>query len=71
MAKDAFPIDDPDDEIHPANPARRRFVTIVGLLLMLAVIAFIVWFTAENADPPDQQPSLFGHAPVAAAVMIG
>lgn len=63
MAKDRFPIDDPNDEIPAANRSRRLVVTLVGLGLMVAIIGFIVWFTAENANPPDQQPSIFGKTP--------
>ena len=66
MAKDRFPIDDPNDEIPAANRSRRLVVTLVGLGLMLAIIAFIVWFAAENGNPPDEQPSIFGHIPTVA-----
>ncbi|HUE95556.1 MAG TPA: hypothetical protein VMN39_02805 [Longimicrobiaceae bacterium] len=62
MAKDPFPIDDPDDEIPPANPARRRVATITACLFVLVVLGFIIWFTVENSDPPAERRSLFGWA---------
>lgn len=60
MAREPFPIDDPDDEIPPASPARRRGAMITGCLFIVVVVVFLVWFTAENSDPPEDQPSLFG-----------
>lgn len=70
MAKDEFPIDDPDDEIPPANPARRRVAMLTGCLFVVVVLVFLVWFIAENSDPPDEQPGMFGLID-AVAVSIG
>jgi hypothetical protein len=63
MAKDPFPIDNADDEMLPANPARRRVARATGCLFVIVVLGFILWFTLENDDPPDERPRLFGAAP--------
>ena len=71
MAKDEFPIDDPDDEMIPANPARRRVAMITGVVFVLLIIVFIVWFTAENPEPTQERPGLFGWVAPAPAGFIG
>ena len=55
-----YNIDDPDDEIPAATKGRRTTSMIIALLMAGAVIVFLVWFTAENADPPDDQPQILG-----------
>ena len=60
MAKDEFPIDHPDDEIPPANPARRRVAMYTGCLFVVIVVGFLIWFAATYNTPADDRGSLFG-----------
>ena len=62
MAKDEFPIDRADDEIPPANPARRRVAMLTGCLFVVVVLVFLIWWIAANPEATQEQPSLFGVA---------
>lgn len=64
MPQDPYPIDDSDDEILPASPARRRAAKVTGCLFVLVVLGFILWFSLENDDPPEDRPGLFGAVPM-------
>ena len=41
-------IDDPDDEVIPASPRRRRIATAIGCLFVLVLLAVLIWFGASN-----------------------
>lgn len=53
------PIDDPDDEVLPASPERRRTVMTIGCLFALALVAFLIWFGATHTGTFGR-PSWFG-----------
>lgn len=63
MPKDPFPIDNPEDDMLPANPARRRFAKATGCLFVIVVLGFVLWFTLENDDQPEDRPRLFSAIP--------
>ena len=52
-------IDDPDDEVLPASPERRRAAAIVGCLTLLLMLGGLVWFVATHTDTFESQ-GLFG-----------
>lgn len=52
-------IDDPDDEMLPASPRRRRAAMTIGCLFALALLAFLVWFAATHTGTMDA-PGWFG-----------
>jgi hypothetical protein len=43
------PIDDPDDEVLPASPGRRRTAMTIGCLFVIVVLVFLVWFAATHS----------------------
>jgi hypothetical protein len=53
------PIDDPDDEVPPANPRRRRAVTMFGCLFALALLGILIWFGVLHLGTADE-PGWFG-----------
>lgn len=59
MARERIAIDDPDDEILPASPRRRKIHALVGCLTLLILIAFLVWFVATNTETMENG-NLFG-----------
>lgn len=56
---DRTPIDDPDDEVLPASPERRRVAMTIGCLVVVAVVAFLIWFAATHSGTFDR-PGWFG-----------
>ena len=52
-------IDDPDDEVLPASPTRRRAAMSIGCLLAIALLVFLVWFAATHTGTSDR-PGMFG-----------
>lgn len=52
-------IDDPDDEVLPASPGRRRTAMTVGCLFVIAVLAFLIWFVATHTQT-FERPGWFG-----------
>ena len=56
---DRTPIDDPDDEVLPASPQRRRTAMTIGCLFVLAVLAFLIWFGATHSAT-FERPGWFG-----------
>lgn len=42
------PIDDPDDEVLPASPRRRRTAMTIGCLLVVVLVAALLWFGATH-----------------------
>lgn len=59
MARERITIDDPDDEILPASPRRRKIHALVGCLTLLILLAVLVWFVANNTQTFENR-SLFG-----------
>ncbi|HEX6924901.1 MAG TPA: hypothetical protein VF167_05705 [Longimicrobiaceae bacterium] len=60
MATDPkIPIDDPDDEVLPASPARRRAKLAIGCLIVLGVLVFLIWFAVTHTGTADR-PGRFG-----------
>ncbi len=59
MAPDRISIDDPDDEVLPASPGRRRQRTLLGCLTFLVLLAALAWFVATHTQTLEN-PSLFG-----------
>jgi hypothetical protein len=46
---------DPEDDTIPVSPARRRFQTAVGLLIVVLILGALIWFSANNTET-DQGP---------------
>lgn len=61
MRADHDPLDESDDAM-PVSPTRRRRAIVVGLLLALALLAALIWFSAEHTETRDTR-GLMGHAP--------
>lgn len=59
MDRDRFRIDDPDDEVLPASPGRRRGAAILGCATLLVLLAILVWFVATHTQT-FENPGLFG-----------
>ena len=59
MSRDRIPIDNPDDEIIPASPGRRRTATTIGCLAVVLLLAVLIWFGATHTETFEGQ-SLFG-----------
>lgn len=53
------PIDDPDDEVLPASPARRRKAMLIGCLFAILLLAILIWFGVTHTRTSDH-PGLFG-----------
>lgn len=54
------PIDPQNDEILPLSRRRRKIAAATAIVMVLVIVGFIVWFTAENATPPDERSGVFG-----------
>lgn len=52
-------IDDPDDEVLPASPRRRRAAAMIGCLFALFLMLVLVWFAATHTQTLDS-PGWFG-----------
>lgn len=52
-------IDDPDDEVLPASPRRRRASMMIGCLFAIVLIAVLIWFGATHTGT-GEQPGWFG-----------
>jgi hypothetical protein len=52
-------IDDPDDEILPASPGRRRAATLVGCFVVLLLVGLLIYWIAFRTPAP-QDRSWFG-----------
>lgn len=48
-------IDDPDDEILPASPGRRRAATVMGCLVVLLLVGLLVYWIAFRTPAPQQR----------------
>lgn len=59
MSREGRHIDNPDDEILPASPGRRRSAMVVGCLFALLLLAVLVWFVATHTETMDN-PGWFG-----------
>lgn len=59
MARNRITIDDPDDEILPASPGRRRRRAILGCLTLIVLLGVLVWFAVTHTET-FQNPGLFG-----------
>lgn len=44
------PIDDPDDEVLPASPRRRRAALTIGCLFVIGVLVFLIWFGVTHTS---------------------
>lgn len=53
------PIDDPDDEVLPASPRRRRVAMTIGCLFVVGVLVFLIWFGASHTGT-SERPGWFG-----------
>ncbi len=47
---DRTPIDDPDDEVLPASPGRRRAAMAIGCLFVVIVLVFLIWFGVTHSE---------------------
>ena len=59
MPRNRITIDDPDDEILPASPGRRRIGAIVGCLTLIILLGVLTWFVATNTETFENR-GLFG-----------
>ena len=49
------PIDDPDDEVLPASPGRRRTAMTIGCLFVIALLVFLIWFSASHTGTAERR----------------
>lgn len=59
MDPDQIRLDDPDDEVLPASPARRRRAAFVGCFTLLFLLGALTWFVATHTQT-FENPGLFG-----------
>ena len=53
------PIDNPDDEVLPATPGRRRTAMTIGCLFVVVVLGALIWFGVTHTGTGNS-PSWFG-----------
>ena len=56
---DRTPIDDPDDAVRPASPARRRVARTIGCLFVGILLACLIWFGVTHSET-FERPGWFG-----------
>lgn len=60
---------DEDERPIPGTPYS-RLTLVAGLLLLLLIVGFLVWFIASNSAAEADRPGLFGWSDTAAEVRM-
>jgi hypothetical protein len=49
-ASGRIPGENPDDDVLPVSPSRRRTATLVGIAFMIAIFTFLIWFILTHTE---------------------
>jgi hypothetical protein len=47
---DRIPGENPDNDVLPISPGRRRLAMLIGIVFLLVILGFLLWFVTTHTE---------------------